>query len=46
MATFRVHFASGAKLDVTAENPADVAKLPAVRAGGPITKIKLVKGEG
>lgn len=44
MTTFRIHFASGEKVDVTAETADAARKLPAVKAAGTITKIKVLKG--
>ena len=46
MPTFRIHFAGGQKLDVQASTVDAARKLPAVKDGGAISKIKRVKGGG
>lgn len=43
MTTFRVHLASGAKIDIDAETPAAAGKIAADRQLGHIAKIKRVK---
>lgn len=44
MPTFRVHFTDGHKVDVDAATADAARETEAVKLGGPVSKIKIVKG--
>lgn len=44
MATFRIHYAGGQTLDVTAETPSEARDKAQQQRAGIITKVKVLKG--